>query len=183
MKVYTKRGDGGTTSLIGGERVPKCDQRVEAYGTVDELAANIALLCDMMREQGGFGEITGWLEAIQADLMYVETMLAVGRGGEDKAPALPDDAVKRLEHQIDAMSEGLAPVKHFVIPGGHPIVSLSHVCRTVCRRAEREIVRIPAECAPPQLPTQYINRLSDWLYMVGRKTVEILCIKDRYWNP
>lgn len=181
MKIYTKTGDTGTTSLIGGERVSKCDRRVEAYGTVDELAAHIALLCDTMREHGGFVGIVGWIEEIQDDLMYVETMLAAGGG--KKVPALSAEAVKRLEDQIYTMSEGLAPAKYFIIPGGHPIVSMSHICRTVCRRAERETVRIPDEYAVPQLAVQYLNRLSDWLYVAGRKAVEILCIKDRYWNP
>ena len=183
MKVYTKTGDKGTTSLIGGERVPKCDQRVEAYGTVDELSAHLALLGDMMREKGGFNEMLGWMEDIQSDLMYVEAMLAVGKGGEVKAVMLPETAVARLEEQIDRMSEGLAPVTKFIIPGGNRIVSQSHICRTVCRRAERETDRIPAECGASPAAGKYLNRLSDWLYTAGRKTVEILSVKDQYWTP
>ncbi len=183
MKIYTKTGDKGTTSLIGGERVPKCDARVEAYGTVDELSAHLALLEDMMRADGRFGEITGWLGDIQNDLMYVEAMLAAGKGGEDKIASLPGVSVGRLEGQIDRMSEGLAPVAGFTIPGGHPIVSQSHVCRTVCRRAERATVGIPSECAISPEAAEYLNRLSDWLYMAGRKGVEILSVKERHWTP
>lgn len=183
MKVYTKTGDKGTTSLIGGERVQKCDARVEAYGTVDELSAHIAMLEDMMRENGRFGEILGWLEAIQGDLMYVEAMLAVGKGGERKAASLPEVSVARLEGQIDLMSEGLPAVTKFIIPGGHPIVSQSHICRTVCRRAERATVGIPAECAVHPAAGEYLNRLSDWLYTLGRKAVDVLSVKDRYWTP
>ncbi len=183
MKIYTKTGDKGTTSLIGGERVPKCDPRVEAYGTVDELSAHLAMLEDMMRADGRFGEITGRLEDIQGDLMYVEAMLAVGKGGEDKVAALPGVSVARLESQIDRMSEGLAPVTKFIIPGGHPIVSQSHICRTVCRRAERATVAIPDKYDSSLSAGEYLNRLSDWLYVAGRKAVDILSVKDRHWIP
>ncbi len=183
MKVYTKTGDKGDTSLIGGERVPKCDKRVEAYGTIDELSAHLAMLGDLMRENGNFPEITEWLGDIQGDLMQVEAMLAVGKGGEEKIAKLPEVSVARLERQIDRISEGLAPVTGFVIPGGHPIVSQSHICRTVCRRAERATVAIPAECTVSPVAAEYLNRLSDWLYVVGRKAVDILSVKERCWTP
>ncbi|MDR1671473.1 MAG: cob(I)yrinic acid a,c-diamide adenosyltransferase [Alistipes sp.] len=172
MKVYTKTGDKGTTSLIGGERVSKADPRVEAYGTVDELAAHIALLADMMRSRGGFDTIVADIDDIQRDLMTVEALLASGSDG--KVAPLPVGAIARLESQIDEMSVGLPPVKGFTIPGGHPVVSQSHVCRTVCRRAERAVVRMGGG-------SEYLNRLSDWLYVVGRKAVEILGVKEKYW--
>jgi cob(I)alamin adenosyltransferase len=186
MKVYTKTGDEGTTSLIGGERVSKCDARVEAYGTVDELSANLALLEDAMRAEGSLGAMVEWFEPVQCDLMVVEAMLAVGRGGEGKVAPLPVDAIERLERQIDGMSEGLPPVKGFVLPGGHPVVSLCHVCRTVCRRAERRVAAIPSVtggCDVSPEAGQYLNRLSDWLYVIGRKIVGTLFVKERYWNP
>lgn len=204
MKVYTKTGDSGTTSLIGGQRVLKCDPRVEGYGKADELSAFLALLADMMRENGKFSDVctdtcTGagigigivdWFDDIQKDLFTVEAMMAVGgadgeSGGrlEGKVADLPDSAVAKLENRIDALSEGLPPVKGFVIPGGHPIVSMCHVCRTVCREAERLAVGLQMNYGLPEVATRYLNRLSDFLYVVGRKAVVILSIKERYWLP
>jgi cob(I)alamin adenosyltransferase len=182
MKVYTKTGDGGTPMLIGGERVSKADTRVEAYGTVDELAAHLAMLSDMMRSESRFTEMVAAVDDIQRDLMVVEALLATGAKGEGKVAPLPESAVERMERQIDEMSEGLPPLKGFVIPGGHPIVSQSHICRTVCRRAERATVRLSEEHPLPSGPARYLNRLSDWLYVAGRKVVVILEIKEIYWT-
>jgi cob(I)alamin adenosyltransferase len=181
MKVYTKTGDEGTTSLIGGERVSKCDPRVEAYGTVDELSAHLALLEDLMRADERLAGLADMFSDIQCDLMTVEAMLAVGRGGEGKVAPLPDSAIARLERQIDKMSEGLPPVEGFVLPGGHQVVSLCHLCRTVCRRAERRVYAITQHSVPPQAG-RYLNRLSDWLYTAGRKAVVIMSVKERFWN-
>ncbi len=183
MKVYTKTGDGGTTALIGGERVSKADVRVEAYGTVDELAAKLALLGDWMRREQGFEAIVAGIQSVQGELMIVEALLATGNGGEGKVAPLPADAVRRLESEIDRMSEGLPPLAGFTLPGGHPVVSQSHVCRTVCRRAERATVRVSELYASPPVAAEYLNRLSDWLYVVGRKAVMILDIKETYWIP
>ncbi len=170
MKVYTKTGDSGTTSLIGGERVPKDDARVEAYGTVDELAAHIALLGDFMSETGGFDQELSWIEQIQSDLMLVEALLA---GSKSKAQnEAIEAAINRLETQIDSVSEDLPPVKGFIIPGGHRVVSQSHVCRTVCRRVERRTVSVTAKYNLCKAPALYLNRLSDWLYVAGRKAAK-----------
>jgi cob(I)alamin adenosyltransferase len=181
-KVYTKTGDSGTTSLIGGERVSKADLRVEAYGTVDELAAQLALFGDIIAEnkQLAATEFYAQITDIQGYLMIVEAILATGKGGESKSPTLPANAVGRLENQIEEMSKNLPPITGFTIPGGHKILSQSHVCRTVCRRAERAVVGIP-DTQP--VPEAYLNRLSDWLYVSGRKAVEILKIKETYWAP
>jgi cob(I)alamin adenosyltransferase len=190
MKVYTKTGDAGTTSLIGGERVSKTDPRVEAYGTVDELSAPIALLADMMLANGSFESEVAEIERIQIDLMMVEALLAVGRDGEGKVKPLGEEPVHRLENSIDKMEEWLTTARKnhpakmkFVLPGGHIIVSQSHVCRTVCRRSERVTLAIPADYKPSPEAAAYLNRLSDWLYIVGRKAIVILSIKDRYWEP
>ncbi len=178
MRVYTKTGDSGTTSLIGGERVSKADPRVEAYGTVDELSSHLAMLGDMMGGVSGFVEMIAWFDEIQIDLMTVEAMQAVGEGGEGKVEALPEEAIRRLERQIDAMSENLPQPGGFTLPGGHPILSQSHICRTVCRRAERVIIRAEEEYPVQPVAREYINRLSDWLYVVGRKAVEILAVEE-----
>ncbi len=185
MKVYTKTGDGGTTSLIGGERVSKADLRVEAYGTVDELAANLALLADMMRSgaSGEFAAMQADIDEIQKDLMVIEAVLATGEGGRGKVAGLPEGAIARLEARIDELSAALPPVKGFTLPGGHPMVSQSHVCRTVCRRAERAVARASERHVVSPEPGRYLNRLSDWLYMIGRKAVNVLGVKEIYWIP
>ena len=183
MKVYTKTGDGGTTALIGGERVSKADLRVEAYGTVDELAAHLALLTDMMRRAGRFERMAADIDEIQKELMTVEALLATGEGGESKVSPLSESAINRLENQIDEMSVGLPPLKGFTIPGGHPVVSQSHVCRTVCRRAERATVRMSEHYPAAPGTAEYLNRLSDWLYVAGRKAVGIMDVKETYWTP
>lgn len=203
MKVYTKTGDKGTTSLIGGERVSKADLRVEAYGTIDELAANLALLADMIRrtcphpiyppkgsvkpsQARKLAPIAAQIDDIQRDLMAVEAIISTGKGGEEKVATLPAECgngVRRLEGLIDEVSDGLPQVKGFTLPGGHPIVSLSHICRTVCRRAERAAVRASEQYPLPSEAAEYLNRLSDYLYVVGRKAVEILNVKEIYWIP
>ncbi len=183
MKVYTKTGDGGTTALIGGERVSKADPRVEAYGAVDELAAHLALLGDMMRSERGFDGMIASVEQIQRELMTIEAMLATGKGSEGKVVSLSGGAIARLEGEIDAMSAGLPPLKGFTLPGGHPVVSQSHVCRTVCRRAERVIVGASGVHSVPVEVPGYINRLSDWLYTAGRKAAAMLGTKEMYWIP
>lgn len=182
MKVYTKKGDRGTTSLRGGERVPKCDLRVEAYGTVDELSAHAALLADMMRGHGGFGAEADGVARVLSDLMYVEAALAAGKDAKPGTGEIPAGAVARLEAEIDRMSAALEPPRGFAIPGGHPIVSQSHVCRTVCRRAERAAAAAGACDYAPQ-SAAYLNRLSDWLYLVGRTAVKTLGVKEVIWTP
>jgi cob(I)alamin adenosyltransferase len=199
MRIYTKTGDGGATSLIGGERVSKADLRVEAYGTVDELAAHLAMLADLARTATDrLGGIVASIETIQSDLMVVEAMIASSGSRESDRPdgadgpgrerggrvkPLPPTAVERLESEIDAMSAGLPPLGGFTLPGGHPVVSQSHVCRTVCRRAERAVVRAAEQYRVPSGVAEYLNRLSDWLYAAGRRAVEILSIKETYWIP
>ena len=142
MKVYTKTGDKGMTSLIGGERVFKTDERVEAYGTVDELAAFTALLADNMRGDAALASSVGDLNRILSRLMSVEALLATGQSGSDKVAPLDPETVAWLEGRIDAMQEVLKPIDKFTIPGGNAVVSMCHVCRTVCRRAERAALRI-----------------------------------------
>ncbi len=136
-KVYTKTGDKGTTSLIGGERVFKTDERVEAYGSVDELAAFTALLADNLRPDDALAAYVDDLNRILSRLMSVEALLATGESGSDKVAPLDPAVVTWLEGRIDAMQEALQPIDKFTIPGGHAAVSLCHVCRTVCRRSEQ----------------------------------------------
>ena len=174
MKVYTKTGDKGTTSLIGGERVFKTDERVEAYGSVDELAAFTALLADNMRGDAALASSVSDLNCILSRLMSVEALLATGQSGSDKVAPLDPGTVVWLEERIDAMQEALKPIDKFTIPGGNAVVSMCHVCRTVCRRAERQIYRL-AETIPVEEPVLvFMNRLSDYLFVLARKE----CIRN-----
>lgn len=183
MSVYTKTGDKGTTSLIGGERVPKYDSRVEAYGTVDELSAHLALLSDLIRERWNGAPCLDELTEILQRLMSVQALLAVGKGGEGKLSDVPSGAIEYLEQSIDRMSENLPPVTHFTIPGGDKTVSQCHICRTVCRRAERAALRAAAEHPTAPGALIYLNRLSDWIYTLGRQLVDEFGVKETLWIP
>ena len=141
MKVYTKTGDKGMTSLIGGERVFKTDERVEAYGSVDELAAFTALLCDNMRSDAALTPYVDDLNRILSRLMTVEALLARGKSGCEKVAPLAPEAVTWLEGRIDALQAAVPPIDKFTIPGGNAVVSMCHVCRTVCRTARRREIR------------------------------------------
>lgn len=164
MKIYTRGGDGGSASLIGGERVPKSDPRVEAYGSVDELMAFVGLLMTQEEAQGARQE----LMTIQRCLMCCSSWMALG--GEagamaGKIPVVSEADVAMLEARIDAYVGGEPPLRHFVLPGGHSsAVALTHVARTVCRRCERRIVEVESV---PGTVRRYVNRLSDYLFAFG----------------
>lgn len=184
MKVYTKSGDKGFTSLIGGERVSKTDIRVEAYGTVDELIAYIALLGDKLSTDDVFENSVAQLRKIESELMTVSAMLAIGQGGEDKVKAISDESTERLEQEIDAMQATLPQITKFTIPGGDERLSLCHICRTVCRRAERASIRAMHE--HDNISTQsvmYLNRLSDYLYLLGRTITLKANVEEILWIP
>lgn len=182
MAVYTKTGDEGSTSLIGGERVSKFDVRVEAYGTVDELQAHIALLGDMVQDEIGDPQADVWIKQIVCELMTVESVLAQGKGVSYIAP--PDEErIARLEQEIDSMSAILPKIDKFTIPGGNAVCSLCHVARTVCRRAERRAVEAAAEYEIDARVIKYLNRLSDWLYTFGRYLYVRVGIAERLWIP
>lgn len=183
MKIYTKCGDGGTTSLIGGERVSKYDSRVEAYGSVDELMAFTALLGDMMRGEVKLSAYVESIDRINSTLMSVASLLAVGEGGADKVAPLNGVKVAELEAEIDRMQALVQPITKFTIPGGCRVVSQCHVCRTVCRRAERAVLRASAEHGVACGVQEYMNRLSDWFYLLGRVLTEYFEVCERLWIP
>ncbi|MBR4046767.1 MAG: cob(I)yrinic acid a,c-diamide adenosyltransferase [Alistipes sp.] len=183
MKIYTKTGDAGSTSLIGGERVKKYDLRVEAYGTVDELTAHIALLSDMLTEDERTESMTEELYHIESQLMSVAALLAVGKGGEGKIAPIAKERITDLEKAIDRMQTELPEISKFTIPGGHRAVSLCHVCRTVCRRAERAALRAGDITEVDSSATIYLNRLSDYLYSLGRLLTERLKVEEHLWIP
>lgn len=194
MKIYTKTGDKGTTSLIGGERVSKTDLRVEAYGTVDELTAFLALLADTLCHDErctavcSIGSvlnerIVDELHRIESQLMSVAALLAIGKGGEGKVAPIAEERVVELEEAIDRMQAEIPAITKFTIPGGHRAVSLSHVCRTICRRAERAALRAAEITAVDESVFRYLNRLSDYLYNLGRLLTERLRVEEILWIP
>lgn len=184
MKIYTKTGDQGTTSLIGGSRVPKDDPRVNAYGTVDELTAFIAHLRDNLdADQGNLELYRNDLLNVLEALMTVAALLATTEEASQKVPPLQPERIAFLEKRIDEISTGLQPLTHFTIPGGHPLVSLAHICRTICRRAERAAISAGHEYPVSNDAQIYLNRLSDYLYVLGRGLSEEFNIKEVYWMP
>ena len=171
-KIYTKTGDKGFTSLIGGERVPKYDNRIEAYGTVDELNSWIGLI----RDQDIDENLKNVLSGIQNALFVMETQLAKGRHISEKMdlPQVTRIDVGILEKEIDRMEKDLPPLHSFIRPGGNTIASYCHIARTVCRRTERLIVKIAEKYSVDCLNIQYINRLSDYLFVLSRKITKDL---------
>lgn len=180
MKVYTKTGDAGTTSLFGGERVLKSHYRIDAYGTVDELNSYIGLLRDQPVNQNR----QPILIEIQNKLFTVGAILATEPGNQKvKVPQLQHDDIVMLEKAIDAMDAQLPPIRNFVLPGGHQSVSFGHVARTVCRRAERLVIGLDAQEKVQPLVIQYMNRLSDYLFVLCRQMAADLKIVETPWKP
>lgn len=183
MRVYTKCGDKGKTDLIGGERVSKCDVRVEAYGTVDELMAFTALLADEMMGSEALATYVEQLRGIESRLMTLSALLAVGEGGEDKVARLKQDDTATLEQAIDAMQAELPAITKFTIPGGDRRHSLCHVCRTITRRAERAALRVAERSEVDATVLSYLNRLSDYFYLLGRTVTRITACEEILWIP
>lgn len=180
MKIYTKTGDEGTTSLFGGKRVSKADLRIDTYGTVDELNSWIGVLRDqevnMLRN--------GIFLAIQDRLFSIGSQLATEPGNTRvKTPSLAEEDVLLLENQIDAMETGLPSMRSFVLPGGHPSVSFGHVARTVCRRAERLVIALHESAPVEPLVIKYLNRLSDYLFVLTRQMTRELGVEESAWKP
>lgn len=180
-RIYTRSGDKGTTALIGGERVAKNDARVEAYGTVDELGAHIALLTDFAAEQG-LTSMVELLDRVAVELMTVEAQLALSESFNGDIAKVTPEMIERLEREIDALSEELPPFKGFTIPGGHRVVSQCHICRTVCRRAERRILTAAEQHPIDSLIIGYINRLSDLLYTLSRWSGKMVGVEEKIWG-
>lgn len=180
MKIYTKTGDKGSTSLVGGTRVSKADLRLEAYGTVDELNAYLGLLADQpvneVRKE--------LLRELQDRLFTIGSHLASEPDRTSKRlPDLLDSDLLLLENEMDRMSEALPPLRAFVLPGGHPSVSFGHVARTVCRRAERAVILLHEREEVDEIIIRYLNRLSDFLFMLCRKMAQELAVEEVTWKP
>jgi len=180
MKIYTKKGDDGTTGLIGGTRVNKFDLRIECYGTVDELNANIGMLNDLQEDES----IKKELKSIQDLLFNVGSILAADpEKNKMELPGVEKTHVEFLEQKMDEMTGELPELKHFILPGGHIAVSAAHIARCVCRRAERLVVHLSKKDKVDPIILQYLNRLSDYLFVLGRKIAQNLKITEIKWNP
>jgi len=180
MKIYTKTGDKGTTALFGGKRVSKADLRIDTYGTVDELNSWIGVLRDQQINASRQEDLV----EIQDRLFTIGSILATEPGNTKvKIPALLESDITFLEKKIDDMEATLEPMKVFVLPGGHPSVSFGHVARTVCRRTERLVIALDQQEAVNPLVIQYLNRLSDYLFVLCRKMTSELKAKETPWKP
>lgn len=180
FKIYTKTGDKGETSLIGGVRVPKYHLRIESYGTVDELNSYIGLVKDSVKDQS----IKNMLYEIQDRLFTVGSVLASDPAtSKMKIPDLHESDIELLEKKIDEMEADLPELKNFILPGGHPVVSYCHLARCVCRRAERLIVQLKTESEMPDIVITYMNRLSDYLFVLSRKIAQDFGAPEIPWRP
>ncbi len=187
MKVYTKTGDKGTTALFGGDRVPKDHIRIDSYGTVDELNSYIGLI----RDQEIDSHYKTILIEIQDRLFTVGAILATPQEKEILKNGKPrlqnlgiiDSDIELLENEIDKMEESLPPMTHFVLPGGHPTVSHCHIARCICRRAERLAVHLSHIEHVPEIAIKYLNRLSDYLFVLARKLTSDLKADEVKWIP
>lgn len=180
-KIYTKTGDKGETALIGGTRVPKYNERIEAYGTLDELNSFIGYLRDQLNN----AHQSEVLFCIQENLFTAESQLATDpqKTITQALPNLSEGDVHALESEMDIMNLHLPDLSSFILPGGHPLVSLCHICRTVCRRAERIIIKLASQTAVDEVLIKYINRLSDYLFVLARELAFNHNIPDLPWKP
>lgn len=168
MKIYTRTGDKGTTSLVGGTRVAKTHVRLEAYGTLDELNAHMGLLATLCADKADVADVR-WMQNL---LFVAGTLLATEEESPcwNKLPHVTDDDVRRIEGLIDALQDGLPPLHSFVLPGGTTASAQAHVCRTVCRRAERRVLAMAeAGIRVEEQILVFLNRLSDYLFVLSRK--------------
>ncbi|PJR04386.1 cob(I)yrinic acid a,c-diamide adenosyltransferase [Avrilella dinanensis] len=187
MKVYTKTGDKGTTALFGGTRVPKHHIRIESYGTVDELNSHIGLI----RDQDISSIHKNCLIIIQNKLFTLGAILATApekavlKSGKERLniQKISEEDLATLEQQIDLMETELPPMTHFVLPGGHPTVSYCHIARCVCRRAERLATQLHENEPTDEMVLKYLNRLSDYLFVLARKLSHELKAEEVQWIP
>lgn len=186
MKIYTKTGDKGATSLFGGKRVPKNHIRVDAYGTIDELNSYVGLLADVITHK----KTKSTLIKIQNELFALGSVLATPpenkkmKNGSNrlKIDTVNETHILFLEKEIDTMNESLPPMTHFILPGGHTTVSYCHITRNICRRAERRVVALAHESYVEEPIISYLNRLSDYFFVLARILSKELQVKENLWN-
>lgn len=182
MKIYTKTGDKGTTSLVGGSRIGKDDIRLESYGTVDELNSFMGLLYDSIDDS----ELKEQIDKIQSTLFNAGSQLASLPDDIEKyhIPVIKEEDVTMLEESIDKMQDDLPALRLFVLPGGLTSNSIAHICRSICRRGERRVISLQNSGAEGlELVVKYLNRLSDYLFTVARYLSVKNTAKERTWKP
>ena len=180
MKIYTKSGDSGETGLFGGQRVPKDDPRIEAYGTVDEVNAVLGLALARCQDP----DLRALIERVQAELFGVGADLATPADVDSAYVRRVDEtSIERLETEIDAWEESLPPLKNFILPGGSEVGAILHIARTVCRRAERSVVKLSEQAAINPNIQRYLNRLSDWLFTLARLVNQHNGMTETPWQP
>ena len=187
-RVYTRRGDDGTTALVGGQRVPKDALRIEAYGTVDELNSVVGVARSTTEESTGahppLAELAAIFRRVQHELFNLGSILAtLPEDVHPRQPSVTNAEIAQLESEIDRMNEGLPPLRSFVLPGGCRLNAEIHVCRTVCRRAERASVALARAEHVPAEAVQYLNRLGDALFVWSRWASHIIGIPETLWEP
>lgn len=178
FKIYTKTGDLGETSLFGGKRLPKSSLRIEAYGTLDELNSYIGLVRDCVTND----HLRTMLKEIQDRLFTIGAHLASDPEKSMQVPDIELGDVEILEKEMDKMEESLPPLKNFILPGGHTTVSFCHIARCVCRRTERLVVELSQQEAVEAILLQYLNRLSDYLFVLARKLAQDLQAEEIIWK-
>lgn len=179
-KIYTKKGDKGETSLIGGTRVPKYHERIEAYGTLDELNSFIGLVHDMTEDPN----IQSYLRTIMEQIFCLESSLAAeNEKAQEFIPNIEDASITIMEKEIDKMQNELPALTSFILPGGHPVVSYCHVARTITRRAERTTLRLSEKENVDEIVLKYLNRLSDYFFVLGRFLAKKHQINEIIWKP
>ena len=178
--IYTKTGDGGRTSLVGGTRVSKTDDRLEAYGTVDELNSFLGLLLTYLSDERD----QTFVSRVQNELFVVGSYLATDQSTTQlrASSRVTPEQVESMEHEIDRLDAMLPPLNAFLLPGGSRGAAVCHVCRTVCRRAERRILRLAEEVEVPPMLLAYMNRLSDYLFILSRKLNQLTQHDEIYWD-
>jgi cob(I)alamin adenosyltransferase len=187
-RIYTKTGDAGETSLVGGQRIPKDDLRIEAYGTVDELNAVVGLARSTAEQHGrqfeSLNEFARTLKRVQHELFNLGSILAtLPQDVHPKQPRITLREIEKLESEIDAANQSLPALRSFVLPGASRLDAELHICRTVCRRAERLLVQLSREQSAPQEAVRYLNRLSDALFVWSRWVDLVQSVPETLWEP
>ena len=183
-RVYTRTGDAGKTRLAGGQEIDKTAIRIESYGTVDELNSHLGLVLEALRAISGLDDLRANLLRVQNELFDLGSQLAVL--AEDRQPTTPvirPEAIRRLEAEIDAMNGELGDLTSFILPGGGEAGARLHVARTVCRRAERRVIRLGEESPLDGTEIPYLNRLSDWLFVAARFAAHRQGVAETLWRP
>ena len=183
MKIYTKTGDDGSTGLFGGERIPKDHFRIEAYGTVDETNSVLGIVRSHAADHPEHSFMDSLMHQIQSELFVLGADLATPNDAKVNVPRIEEAHIQHLEQTIDTLDNQLPPLKHFILPAGSVLASYLHLARTTCRRAERQTVKLGHNSSINPMAIQYLNRLSDLLFVLARWANLKLGLNEEAWRP